>query len=150
MQAHSGCRDRFGHADGPFSAGLRRLGQAARPFALSHRSLLLGQQTPADQRVVNEGLQKGHEGCPRLPEHDHHLLTRAPVGAFDTAHFHGVHEHPRQAERHLLRILAARGGDLEAVAKVNVNHATCVLLDHDVVEVPVTKAQDVARDRHDR
>lgn len=49
-----------------------------------------------------------------------------------TTHLHGVDEHPREAEGHLLRELVSLHGHLEAVAEVDVHHPTGHAVHHDV------------------
>mmetsp|Transcript_45217 Transcript_45217/g.141722 ORF Transcript_45217/g.141722 Transcript_45217/m.141722 type:complete len:364 (-) Transcript_45217:156-1247(-) len=148
------------HVAGPLLDGLRpggvapadglprrrrrfRLGAPALAPAL--RRLRLGEQAPADERVVDEGLEQRHERRARVAQHDHDLLAGAAEGALDAAHLHGVDEHARESEGHLLGQLCARHGHLEAVAEVDVHNAARLLLEHDVVRVAVAEPEDVAR-----
>jgi len=52
----------------------------------------------------------------------HDALACDAEGALDATDLHRVDEHPRQAEGHLLGVLLALHGHLEAVPEVDVHH----------------------------
>ena len=94
-------------------------------LTFSFRLLGLGflvNQPPVQQRVVDEGLQDGHEGVLVPPEDLHGALTGRPVGPLYPRHLHGVDQHPRQSEGDLLRELLPGHRHLEAVPEVDVEN----------------------------
>mmetsp|Transcript_10854 Transcript_10854/g.22568 ORF Transcript_10854/g.22568 Transcript_10854/m.22568 type:complete len:327 (-) Transcript_10854:940-1920(-) len=122
---------------------------AAAALALLDRVVVL-QQPPVDQRVVHKGLQHRHHAVLVVAKHKHHLLARRPVVALHPAHPHGLHQHPRQPEGHLLGELLPVHRGLEAVAKVDVKDLARVPVQHQVGRVAVAQAQDVPDHAHHR
>ena len=68
-----------------------------------------------------------------------HLFELIPVGALDAGDLHGVDEHPGEAERDLLGELVPRHGDLEAVAKVDVEDLAAHAVEQKVGGVPARR-----------
>ena len=106
-------------------------------------------QLPVDERIVDERLEHGHHAVAVLAQHLHDRLARAPKGALDAGHLHGVLEHARQAEGYLLGEFLARHRRLEAVAEVDVYDLAVGAVEHQIGGMAVAEAEHVADHAHD-
>ena len=112
------------------------------------RGGVLAAEAPVEQRVVDEGLEDGHEGLLVVADDAHDGLAAELVAAVDVADLHGEGEHAREPEGDPLRVLLPRHGHLEAVAEVDVDDLARDAVQHQVARVPVPEPEDVPHHRH--
>src|SRR5690554_1439827 len=98
---------------------------------------------------ITYGFQYCHHALLVIAQHSHHLLASDAETALDVANLHGISEHACQSEGHPLGVLLALHGNLEAVAKVDVDNLARDAVEHEVRRVAIAETEDVPDHRHD-
>lgn len=102
-----------------------------------------------NQWVVDERVQILQNVALVLAEDSEHDLATLLEDTFLFEDSEGIHDVRRESEGHYLRDLQL-GTFFEDAIEVDMGHLSCVLVDQNVVSVPITQAYDVANHRPDR
>ena len=51
-------------------------------------------EPPVEERIIDKGLQDGHQGVLVPAEHVHRGLAGTSVGSLNASHFHSIDQHP--------------------------------------------------------